>query len=342
MLRAIKIDWKRPDDFLRLETPFPRPERTHPGLDEIDPETFPDFLDEIALVGMGGSGFRTSEKLRANRNSHTLVINGIECEPGISIDQSVLLNESPWVMAGAAACLKATGIQRIILALKKDPVTSSRLRKLYREVEIIEFPSRYPSGAEKLILKKLTGQLPPPGIRPYELGYLIQNVVTLRAIGRALQDGVPVVERPLTLAMPSVGFYKNIVVPVGFRIRELLATYSLPFDPFLHIIADSGLMMGREVAPEDRITKTSLSLLVLRRDEAWHEERPCTRCGACNTACPLDLHPFMLTEAIRKKKTGSPSFKAQMAECFLCGVCSAVCPSGIPLVQTLEKGKQCL
>jgi electron transport complex protein RnfC len=342
MLRRIKIDWANLPDYQTLETPFPPPERIFPGLDEINPESFPDFLDEIGHVGMGGSGFKTSEKIRVSIGTRTLVINGVECEPGITIDKSVLLHDSLWVAAGANACAKAVGTKKVVLAVKDDDVFISELKKRYGEFEIVPFPAKYPAGAEKLILKKLTGNMPPPGIRPYQLGYLIQNVVSLRAIGRAIIDGVPVVERPLTLAMPSIGFYKNIVVPVGLSVREVLDVYNLPYDPSIHLIADSGLMMGHEVGLDDPVEKTTLSLLILERNNKWENERPCTRCGACNTACPLDLHPFSLVERIKKEKTGSSSFKTQMTECFLCGVCSAVCPSDIPVVQTLQEGKKCL
>jgi electron transport complex protein RnfC len=150
------------------------------------------------------------------------------------------------------------------------------------------------------------------------------------------------VERPLTLAMPSTGFYKNIIAPVGISVSELFEIYKLPYDSNMHLISDSGIMMGKEISESSTIEKTTLSILVLKRDEAFRNERPCTRCGACNTACPLGLHPFILTEKIRKNKTTGDAFKAQMTECFLCGVCSAVCPSDIPLVQSLEEGKQCL
>ncbi|MDF7825064.1 4Fe-4S dicluster domain-containing protein [Pontiellaceae bacterium B12227] len=342
MLRTIKTDWNILADFQTLETPFPRPERIYPGLDTIDPATFPDFLDEIGLVGMGGSGFQTSEKIKANIGSHTLVINGIECEPGISIDKSVLLNDSLWVAAGATACAQAVGASKVILAVQHNPDLVTELNKLYGEFEVLTFSDKYPAGAEKLILKKLIGKWPAPGARPHKFGFLIQNVVSLRAVGRALVDGIPVVERPLTLAMPSTGFYQNIIAPVGISVQELLEIYKLPYDPAIHIISDSGTMMGKEVPASAPIEKTTLSILILKRDDVFRNERPCTRCGACNTACPLGLHPFTLTERIRKNKTEGPAFKAQMTECFLCGVCSAACPSGIPLVQSLEKGKACL
>ena len=119
-----------------LEMPFPDPERPFPGLDEIAPETFPAFLDEIGLVGMGGSGFQTSEKIRSGIGSHTLVINGVECEPGITIDQAVLLHDSLWVAAGANACAKAIGATKVVLAVKDDEAFISELRKRYGEFEI--------------------------------------------------------------------------------------------------------------------------------------------------------------------------------------------------------------
>ncbi|VGO15299.1 Electron transport complex subunit RnfC [Pontiella desulfatans] len=341
MPRPIKIDWANLADPHSLERPFPGPERIFPGMDEIDPETFPEFLDEIGLIGMGGGGFQTSKKVRASMGAHTLVINGVECEPGITIDQSILLHDSLWVSAGANACAKAIGAKRIVLAVKRDDPLVAEIRKRNAEYDIVLFSGRYPAGAERLILEKLTGNMPPPDVRPFQLGYLVLNVVSLRAIGRALIDGIPVVERPLTLAMPSTGFYKNIIVPVGQTVQEVLAAYHLPYDPSLHLLVDSGLMMGREVEPNDPVEKTTLSLLVIQREKAWKEERPCIRCGACNTACPLGLHPFSLTERIRTRKTTSTAFKAQMAECFLCGVCSAACPSDIPLVHLLKEGKQC-
>ena len=113
---------------------------------------------------------------------------------------------------------KAVGATKVVLAVKDDDALVEQLNKCYGEFLIETFPAKYPAGAEKLILEKLTGNSPAPGVRPYQLGYLIQNVVSLRAIGRAIVDGIPVVERPLTLAMPSTGFYKNIVVPVGLTL----------------------------------------------------------------------------------------------------------------------------
>ncbi|HEY5654019.1 MAG TPA: 4Fe-4S dicluster domain-containing protein, partial [Pontiella sp.] len=240
------------------------------------------------------------------------------------------------------ASATAIGATQIVLALKNRDKLTDKVKKLYPDFKFVHLPNRYPAGAEKLILEKLTGTIPPAGVRPQQLGYLVQNVTSLRAIGRALLDGVPVVERPLTLAMPSTGFYRNIISPIGLSVRDLINNYDLPYDPQQHLIVSSGLMMGYEISPDDLIKKTTLSLLLINRNNEKKSARPCIRCGACHTSCPLGLHPFSLTECIQKEKTDSTSFKAQIEECFLCGVCSAVCPSDIPLVQQLQKGKVCL
>jgi electron transport complex protein RnfC len=342
MLRRIKINWAGLAHFDSPETPFQEPVCSSITQDALDRLSYPDFLDQIGLVGMGGSGFPSSEKIRSGAGAHTFVINGVECEPGITIDQTVLLHHSKWVKAGVEASVKAIGAKRIVLAVPHTPALVSQFKALYPEYEIVTFPERYPAGAEKLILKKLDGKMPPPGVRPYQLGYIVQNVVSLRAIGRALLDGIPVVERPLTLTQPSSGFYKNIIVPVGQPVSSILETFELAFDPGKHTIIASGLMMGHEISADDCIEKTTISLILLERKELESQERGCIRCGACNTACPLGLHPFALTEHIQEGKTDSAAFQAQMKECFLCGVCSAVCPSDIPLVQTLVEGKLCL
>ncbi len=342
MLRRIKIDWAGLPNFDPPEILFATPEQPCADYEPSDAEAFSLFLDKIGLVGMGGSGFPSSVKIRTNTAAHTLVINGVECEPGVTIDQTILLHHHEWVIAGAKASARAVGAKRVILAVQRHPEHLPILSDLYPDFEITTCSNRYPAGAEKLILKKLEGKIPPPGIRPYQLGYLVQNVVSLRAIGRAIIDGVPVVERPLTLAMPSVRFYRNIIVPVGRPIQDIIAAFKLPFDATKHLIADSGLMMGTEVQPGDSVKKTTLSLIILERTEAESNERPCIRCGACNTSCPLGLHPYSLVERIAKNNTRSEAFRAQMTECFLCGVCSAVCPSDIPIVQTLKEGKKCL
>jgi Na+-translocating ferredoxin:NAD+ oxidoreductase subunit C len=338
----------KPLSYPPLKMPVPPPEPEYLFQPEstqlnkpspLNHESFARFLESINLHGMGGAGFPTAQKIRAARQVKTLVINGVECEPGISIDQALLFHHSDWIRQGAETTARAIGAQEIILCVKQSTKNLNDLHLLY-PYAIETLPSTYPSGAEKLIIKQLTGKWPPPKSRPHELGFLVQNVATLRAIGRALLDDIPLQERPLTLAHPEAGIYRNLIAPLGQTIGDLLKQSNCPYNPATQIIVAGGLMMGHIVSETSTIEQVTTSLVILPAQS--RPEEPCIRCGACNQACPLQLHPVALTDRIKQGKTASNAFQTQLADCFLCGVCSAVCPSQIPLVHQLKEGKQCL
>lgn len=307
----------------------------------FDTSDYPAFLENIGLAGMGGGMFPAGRKVRASHGVHTLVINGVECEPGITIDQALLLQQSRWIMAGAEASARAVGAKRIVLAVKKEPRLIRRLRELY-PFELLTMPCTYPAGAEKLILCKLRRRLPPPGALPFHFGFLVQNAATLRAAGRAILDGIPAVERPLTLAAPDSGFYRNLIAPAGITFHDLLKSAGCGYAADRQILIAGGLMMGRAVTADEKITLGTTSVLVLDRSRVETRETACIRCGACFDACPLKLHPVALVDIIRNGERHSEAFKSQLKECFLCGACAAVCPARIPLAVHLREGKKCL
>lgn len=305
----------------------------------LDPSDYPAFLEAVGLTGMGGGMFPAARKLRASHGAQTLVINGVECEPGITVDQAILLYDAPHVIAGAEASARAVGARRIVLAVKKEHRLLKRLRELY-PFDLLPMPRNYPAGAERLILRRLLHRMPPPGALPFHLGVMVQNAATLRAAGRALLDGIPAVERPLTLAAPDSGFYQNLIVPVGLSFEELLRTAGCAWNPATHQLVAGGLMMGRVAEPVDRVTLGTTSVLVLDRRRLTEEETGCIRCGACYDVCPLKLHPIALVDILRKNRPRSEAFQSQIKECFLCGACAAVCPARIPLAAHLREGKK--
>jgi Na+-translocating ferredoxin:NAD+ oxidoreductase subunit C len=245
------------------------------------------------------------------------------------------------MVAGAEASARAVGAKRIVLAIKKEHSLIRQLRSLYPDVDLLLMPRSYPAGAEKLILRKLLRRMPPPGALPFHLGFLVQNVVSLRAIGRALLNGIPVVERPLTLAAPDTDVYQNLIAPIGISFSELLQSAGCAYDPGRQILIAGGLMMGRAVSADEQVTPGTTSILVLNRNRVETTETGCIRCGACFDACPLKLHPIALVDILRNGEPHSGAFKSQLKECFLCGACATVCPSRIPLAVHLRKGKEC-
>lgn len=339
MLRKIQ----HPGFDVPAEIPAPRDlaaERLEPT--SFDASDYSAFLETLGLVGMGGGMFPVARKVSASCGARTLVINGVECEPGITIDQSLLLYHSRWIIAGAEASAREIGATRIVLAVKKEKILIRELCKLYPSFDLLPMPRTYPAGAERLILRKLLRRMPPPGALPFHLGCLVQNTATLRAIGRALLDGIPASERPLTLAAPDSGFYQNLIAPVGISFGELLEKAGCAYHPEKQTLIAGGLMMGREASASETVTLGTTSVLVLNRARVATVETDCIRCGACYDACPLTLHPIAMVDIIRNDRPPGAAFKSQLKECFLCGACSAVCPARIPLAAHLREGKKCL
>ena len=304
-------------------------------------QELPSFAREMGLVGMGGSLFPASIKLKAAQRLHTLVINAVECEPGIEVDEALLLHDPTPVRTGLACLVNALGIERTVLAVKRASVPDTKAFASVGKVDVVDMPNRYPGGAEKLIVARLDGHMPPAGVLPVQRGYLIFSVASLWALGRRLLHGEPSILRPLTLVLPSQRA-RNLRVPVGTPIGHILESYGASVDADTHLIVAGGLMMGRRADLETPVLKGTNAIFVQPISRRLtRAEEPCILCGSCFDACPLKLHPSGMADRIQESRY-SPALAAQLGECFLCGACSAVCPSEIPLVQYFQKGKQWL
>ncbi len=303
----------------------------------------PAFAADMGLAGMGGSMFPASIKLQAGRRIHTLVVDAVECEPGIEIDEALLVHDGATVGAGMRVLTQALGIRKSVLAVKRASVShlGHCLDGCGMDVETLAMSNFYPAGAEKLIVGRLLGGTPPAGTLPVHLGVLVFSVASLWAIGRRIREGRPCIDRPLTLVGPD-GKARNLVVPVGAPVRHVLDECSVDYDDARHVLVAGGLMMGHGIAPDDSIVKGTNAIFVLpARRRLSKPEEPCILCGSCFDACPLKLHPIGMAERIRARRF-SGALEAHVNECFLCGNCSAVCPSEIPLVQVFHEGKQWL
>jgi len=294
---------------------------------------------EMGLVGMGGSLFPASVKLGAARRIHSLIINAVECEPGVQIDEALLLYETDTVRAGMDCVTSALDIPRRVLAVKRASVRRVQPLLAACEAEVLAMPNRYPAGAEKLIVGRLERRMPPAGVLPVQLGYLVLSVASLWALGRWHLHGEPSILRPLSLVV-SHNPTRNLFVPVGTPVSHLLHAQGVEFDAEKHLMVTGGLMMGMRATPETPILKGTNAVFVQPvPPRLLRAEAPCILCGACFDACPLNLHPSGMMERIKSGKR-SAALTAQLNECFLCGACAAVCPSDIPLAHYFREAKR--
>ncbi|MDR1410069.1 MAG: electron transport complex subunit RsxC [Oscillospiraceae bacterium] len=316
-------------------------------------ETRGDFLAavrESGLVGLGGAGFPTHVKLAVPPEKHvdTLIINAAECEPYITVDYRECLDHSTDVLRGVYTLLEHFDFKQIIIGVEDNKPDvfyhlikiAESLRNKDNTVHLMKLKSRYPQGAEKMMVYAATGRKVPVGKLPADAGCLVLNVTTVSTLYRYLKTGKPLVSRSLTVDGSAVADPKNVRAPIGTPISTILDFCGgLTAEPYKLIAG--GPMMGLALPGADFPTlKQSNALLAFAPgDKQVKPERACIHCGKCTRACPLSLVPAMAEEAITLKNVGTLK-KIGTDICMECGCCAYVCPAGKPLVQHMRLAKE--
>jgi electron transport complex protein RnfC len=304
-------------------------------------------VQEAGMVGLGGAAFPSHLKLTVpeGKRVDTLVVNGCECEPYLTCDHRIMLEQPAELMRGIRYAMQATGTSQAIIGVEDNKmdaveVLRAQLRKGSAiRVEAVE--TKYPQGSEKMLIKSVLKREVPAGGLPADIGVVVNNVGTLAALGRLLPAGQGLIERVITVAGPGIRKPGNYLVPLGTPIRHILEQVGYEGARTEFILG--GPMMGAAVsAMETPITKGTSGLLVLNEpsiEEESHKIWPCIRCARCVQACPMHLNPSMLGQLAAKRRYGEMAESYNLNSCFECGCCSYVCPSNIPLVQYFRIAK---
>lgn len=321
-----------------------------PGLDwrYSAPIELLERLNESGLVGLGGAGFPTHIKALAVEQHpiHTLVINAAECEPYITADDITLRHYASEVLEGAQIMAKLCNARQIIIGIEDNkPAAIEALRSALpfsqpALVELKVIPTRYPSGGERQLIKKLLDLTVPSGGLPVDVGVLCHNPGTLLAVLQAIRDGQPLVSRVVTLTGEAVASPGNRWVRIGTSINELLTHAGLNQATLSQVI-QGGPMMGTPLLTLDApVTKLTNCLIAATIDELPQapDESPCIRCGECESVCPVALLPQQLHWYARAKDDTKMEHY-HLFDCIECGACSYVCPSHIPLVDDYREAK---
>ncbi len=304
-------------------------------------------IQDAGVVGLGGAAFPTHVKLKipADKSVDTLIINGVECEPYLTSDHRVMLEQREDVFTGIRYLLRVTGAERAIIGVEANKLdAAAHLRDglpedLPASVEVLRV--KYPQGAEKMLITALLGREVPSGGLPIDVRALCVNVGTTAEIGRLLPHGRGIQERVVTITGPAVRHPGNYRVPIGTPLRFLLETVGVEED--VNRVFLGGPMMGTAVSSLDiSITKGNSGVVVFTDTEAERTHRkihPCIRCGYCVDACPIFLDPSQLGRLAQDQQYQRMADELHLMDCFECGSCSFVCPSHIPLVQMFRFAK---
>ena len=318
-------------------------------------ETREDLIKAVrdsGLVGLGGAGFPTHVKLNfpPDKNIDTLVVNAAECEPYITVDYRECMENSWDILSGVYALKELLGFKQVIIAAEDNkPEAFKVLGKIADHdadiddsVKLMVLESKYPQGAEKMMVQSATGRRVPPGKLPADVGCVVMNVASVAFISRYLKTGKPLVSRSLTVDGSAIAAPKNVRVPVGTDIGEII-DFCGGFKGEPCKILTGGPMMGLAIVGTDLpVLKQNNAILAFTADDAvLKPETDCIRCGRCVAACPMSLMPTNIVKAAKIKDVDALK-RAGVTVCMECGSCAFACPAGKPLVQHMRLAKAIL
>lgn len=307
---------------------------------------------DSGLVGLGGAGFPTHVKLNfpPDKNIDTLVVNAAECEPYITVDYRECMENSWDILSGVYALKDLLGFKQVIIAAEDNkPEAFKVLGKIADHdadiddsVKLMVLESKYPQGAEKMMVQSATGRRVPPGKLPADVGCVVMNVASVAFISRYLKTGKPLVSRSLTVDGSAIAEPKNVRVPVGTDIGEII-DFCGGFKGEPCKILTGGPMMGLAIVGTDLpVLKQNNAILAFTADDAvLKPETDCIRCGRCVAACPMSLMPTNIVKAAKIKDVDALK-RAGVTVCMECGSCAFACPAGKPLVQHMRLAKAIL
>ena len=351
-------DYLRPDgstvSAIRIESDglmTPSEDITPPTVSDFD--SFSAAVRASGLVGLGGAGFPTSVKLDAVKKGgiKTIVINGAECEPYLTSDTRTMLDDAESIFDGITLLEKyIPSAEKFIFGIEKNkPECIEEMARIFKDnpkVSVMPLPSLYPQGAEKVIIYNTTGLVVPEGKLPADVGALVINVTSLSVLGKYVKTGMPLVERCVTVDGSAIAEPKNLIVPIGTAIGEVIEAAG-GFKEEVGKVLFGGPMMGSAAASLDEpTTKTTGGITALNvKDSNEQEGTACIHCGRCIEVCPMGLNPTAFAKTILLDNTDEKMARLEESSvnlCMECGSCSFVCPARRPLVQSIRLGKTAL
>ncbi len=321
-------------------------ERMEPIADaDLTPEAVRQRVEEAGIVGLGGAGFPTHIKLKPSPETpiDTVLINGAECEPYLTVDDRLMQEEARALFRGLEIIRMTVGAEQGIAACEANkPAAMQILReeaKNWEHLEAVALDTRYPHGAEKHLIKAVLDREVPKNSLPSKVGCVVNNVQTTIAITRAIDRGEALTHRVLTVSGRAVERPSNVAVPVGASMEDIIEYCGGATQSDAHLII-GGPMTGLRIYDTGIpvVKATSGIVLLTPEDSTEYQELVCIRCGKCVEVCPMYLAPNNIVSYVRNDMLDE-AVAAGLQDCILCGACAFACPSRRGLLQTLKRGK---
>ena len=312
-------------------------------LDSLSVDEILDIIREKGIVGMGGAGFPASVKLKAPKPIDTILINGCECEPLLTADHRVMLEYADDVIFGLKVMLKTVNAEKGIIIIEDNKTDAVELMKSKVEgmpnIEVLMAKTKYPQGAEKMLIKRVTGRKVPSGGLPLDVGVVVGNTSTAKAISDAIQKGMPLIERVVTVTGERLKKPGNYLVKIGTSVQEII-DYCGGTTGDDTMIKLGGPMMGFPIEVLDvPVIKGTNGIIAI--EKTISEQSPCIKCGRCVDVCPMELKPLYYPKYADEENWMAMK-EMSVRDCIECRCCDFICSSKIPIVASIKTGKKAI
>ncbi|MDF2880928.1 MAG: rnfC [Clostridiaceae bacterium] len=300
------------------------------------------IIRKAGIVGMGGATFPTHVKLSppADKKVDTFILNGAECEPYLTADYRMMLEYTDKIVSGVFIVMKILGVDNAYVGIEDNkPKAVEAMKEAFRgtPVTVVELPTRYPQGGEKMLIKAITKKEVPSGALPADVGVVVQNVGTVIAISDAVINGIPLIERVTTVSGDAVREPKNISLRVGTTFQQAVDFCGGLKEKPEKIIMGGPMMGIAQFSLDTPIIKGTSGILALTNKAINESEQsPCIRCGRCIDACPMGLNPSRLSILGERNLFIEAKEENNLMDCIECGSCVYACPAKRNIVQYIK------
>ena len=315
---------------------------------QLDSKEILELIKKAGVVGCGGATFPAHVKLAPNKPVDTFIVNGAECEPYLTCDYRAMVEKETTdkLVTGVQICMKVLGVKKAFIGIEDNkPDCIAKFRELVLpedNIEVLELKTKYPQGAERMLIYAATGRKVNSSMLPADAGCIVDNIDTVTAIYQAVRFGEPLMSRIVTVTGDAVQNPCNFEVPVGMLLSELLEQAGGLKNEASKIIC-GGPMMGKALfTMEVPVTKTTSALTCLTEDEVSAlAPSACINCGRCVSVCPGQILPARLS-VFAEHGEEEKFLKYGGMECCECGCCSFICPARRPLTQEISSMRKVL